>query len=39
MIVKRHLDLKHLLQQKSHLLFGPRAVGTYTPRSAVDWDS
>lgn len=30
MIVKRHLDLRHLLQQKSHFLFGPRAVGKST---------
>ena len=30
MIVKRHLDLKHLLRQKSHFLFGPRAVGKST---------
>ena len=30
MIVKRHLNLHHLLQQKSHFLFGPRAVGKST---------
>lgn len=30
MIVKRQLDLQHLLQQKSHFLFGPRAVGKST---------
>jgi len=30
MIVKRHLDLQHLLRQKSHFLFGPRAVGKST---------
>ena len=30
MIVKRHLNLEHLLQQKSHFLFGPRAVGKST---------
>ena len=30
MLVKRQLDLRHLLRQKSHFLFGPRAVGKST---------
>lgn len=30
MIVERRLDLRHLLRQKSHFLFGPRAVGKST---------
>ncbi len=30
MIVESRLDLRHLLQQKSHFLFGPRAVGKST---------
>ncbi|MDE3269674.1 MAG: AAA family ATPase [Pseudomonadota bacterium] len=30
MIIERRLDLQYLLQQKSHFLFGPRAVGKST---------